>query len=143
MFTCHNVILHTIFCKFYNVGWRTWIFDVKNEASGRVVQVFRLQDVITVAFVSRITRIIWQINFSFHDLIDESSIQSDNSNNLFNKYFSGIAIIGGSIGIGDYLDDVEVVSIKNDSISLINATIPSLPKGLINLRGSKFFTLLN
>ena len=75
--------------------------------------------------------------------MDESSTQSDNSNNLFNKYFSGIAIIGGSIGIVDYLDDVEVVSIKNDSISLINATIPSLPKGLINLRGSKFFTLLN
>ena len=34
------------------------------------------------------------------------------------------------------MDDVEVVSIKSDSISIINTTIPSLPKGLNNLRGT-------
>ena len=35
------------------------------------------------------------------------------------------------------MDDVEVVSIKKDAISLINTTIPSLPKGLQNLRGTQ------
>ena len=35
------------------------------------------------------------------------------------------------------MDDVEVVSIKKDSISIINSTIPSLPKRLGYLRGTQ------
>ena len=35
------------------------------------------------------------------------------------------------------MDDVEVVSIKNDSISIINTTIPSLPKRLSTLQGTQ------
>ena len=35
------------------------------------------------------------------------------------------------------MDDVEVVSIKKDSISMINSTVPSLPKGLAGLRGTQ------
>ena len=34
------------------------------------------------------------------------------------------------------MHDIEVVSIKSDSISIINTTIPSLPKGLNSLRGT-------
>ena len=54
-----------------------------------------------------------------------------------------MAIIGGYFDtlVDDYrwtvLDDVEVVSIKKDSISLINTTIPLLPKGLEHLRGAQ------
>ena len=35
------------------------------------------------------------------------------------------------------MDDVEVVSIKKDSISIINSTIQSLPKRLTQLRGTQ------
>ena len=35
------------------------------------------------------------------------------------------------------MNDVEVVSIKKDSISMINSTIPSLPKRLNSLRGTQ------
>ena len=67
----------------------------------------------------------------------------------FLKYFPGISIIGGcyldesydfdgyELAMGDDLDDIEVVSIKKDSISIINTTIPSLPKGLRMLRGTQ------
>ena len=54
-----------------------------------------------------------------------------------------MAIIGGYFDtlVDNYrwtvLDDVEVVSIKKDSISLINTTIPLLPKGLEHLRGAQ------
>jgi len=51
------------------------------------------------------------------------------------KRNSYIAIIGGYNN--GYLDDVEVVSIKKDSISIINSTIPSLPKGLGYFRGTQ------
>ena len=49
--------------------------------------------------------------------------------------FSEIAIIGG---VNDkVLDDVEVISIHKGSISHINSSIPSLPKGLFGLGGTK------
>ena len=35
------------------------------------------------------------------------------------------------------MDDVEVISINKDSISHINSSIPSLPRGLLGLRGAQ------
>ena len=56
-------------------------------------------------------------------------------------FLSDIAVIGGCKSRGGfvkaYLDDIEVVSIKKDSISIIKTTIPFLPKGLSWLRGTQ------
>ena len=56
--------------------------------------------------------------------------------NFFQKYFSDIAIIGG-YNNGDMLDDVEVISIKKNSILRTNTFVPSLPKRLVGLRGTQ------
>ena len=50
------------------------------------------------------------------------------------KILSDIAIICG-LHDSEVLDDVEVISIRKDSISHINSTIPSLPKGLCDFSG--------
>ena len=52
------------------------------------------------------------------------------------KILSDIAIIGG-LHNNKEIDDVEVISIKKDSISHINSTIPSLPKGLCDISGAQ------
>ena len=68
------------------------------------------------------------------------------------QYFTDIAIIGGNQLYGnsrrgphftgglignENLDDVEVISLVNDSILYPNKTIPSLPKGLSALGGTR------
>ena len=52
------------------------------------------------------------------------------------KILSDIAIIGG-LHNNKEIDDVEVISIKKDSISHINSTVPSLSKGLCDLSGAQ------
>ena len=54
------------------------------------------------------------------------------------KIFIDIAIMGGAYGLGiDKLENVEVISIVQNSVSHVKSAIPSIPSELDDLRGTK------